>query len=275
MKGFGLDPQGTALDIYSRWTNIVEQYSARRLTKDSDKLPALSGIARRFRDATGAYYLAGLWGESLIYGLCWFSDRGHRRRPSEPRGPSWSWVAIEGPVRFPRPCSVRSLYETGQSSEAVLMGTLETVEARVLSAGCKTTTSDPTGAVGEGFIEMSGFVAVGTYMYREGTVKHTPYLCCRSGKHGVEAGAMEAFYADFRASDPEPEQIPQDGDALFLLKIGLVGWPPEPPAKFRALVLRRARSCPSCCERVGFVESSDHNEIDWFEDAQRCTIRII
>lgn len=90
----------------------------------------------------------------------------------------------------------------------------------------------------------------------------------------VEDGIMEAFYADFRASDPEPDQVPQDGDPLFLLKIGLVGWPPEPPTKFRALVLKRARSCPACFERVGFIESSDYDEIDWFKNTQSCMIRI-
>ncbi|KAK3896430.1 hypothetical protein C8A05DRAFT_40038 [Staphylotrichum tortipilum] len=85
-KGISTDSNGKILSIFADWPSILETYSSRHLTKDGDKLAALSGVARRYSDVTGAHYLAGLWGQDLIQGLCWYSERGYRRRPSQPRG---------------------------------------------------------------------------------------------------------------------------------------------------------------------------------------------
>jgi hypothetical protein len=85
------------------WYNLVEEYSARRLTIPSDKLPALSGLAERFKEAaTHDEYVAGIWKEALLEGLCW-----RRVGPSKPfststasRAPSWSWSSNDGYVVF-------------------------------------------------------------------------------------------------------------------------------------------------------------------------------
>ncbi|KAK7912122.1 HET-domain-containing protein, partial [Apiospora marii] len=43
------------------WDEIVQDYSSAALTVDSDRLPALAGIARRQHELTGDQYLAGMW----------------------------------------------------------------------------------------------------------------------------------------------------------------------------------------------------------------------
>ncbi|PQE23216.1 heterokaryon incompatibility protein [Rutstroemia sp. NJR-2017a BVV2] len=43
------------------WMGLVVKYTSRRLTKDSDKLPAISGIARTIAERTSDEYFAGLW----------------------------------------------------------------------------------------------------------------------------------------------------------------------------------------------------------------------
>ncbi|KAH6680770.1 hypothetical protein B0J14DRAFT_273063 [Halenospora varia] len=88
------------------WHFIVMEYSGRELTIESDKLPALAGLAELYRQATGDQYLAGLWRSSLIVDLLWKRQRVLSchgvltSMPMEYRAPSWSWAALDGNVSF-------------------------------------------------------------------------------------------------------------------------------------------------------------------------------
>lgn len=61
------------------WMDLTSKFSKMRLTKPEDKLPALSGIARRvvsvLQQSSSGYqdirYLAGLWDFKLIDQLVW------------------------------------------------------------------------------------------------------------------------------------------------------------------------------------------------------------
>ncbi|KAF2184993.1 HET-domain-containing protein, partial [Zopfia rhizophila CBS 207.26] len=56
-------------EIYNWWRKlVVEEYSALDLTKMSNRLPALSGLAAAVRPKTGDEYLAGLWLQDLAQG---------------------------------------------------------------------------------------------------------------------------------------------------------------------------------------------------------------
>ncbi|OTB15728.1 hypothetical protein K445DRAFT_318014 [Daldinia sp. EC12] len=82
-------------EIYREWNRIVEYYMTCGLTKESDRLIAISGIAKAFQEATGDTYLAGLWKGALYSGLTWYvsstaSDRIRRHR----HAPSWSWASL-------------------------------------------------------------------------------------------------------------------------------------------------------------------------------------
>ena len=59
-------------EIYNYWnTKIVTNYSDRDLTKDSDRLPAVSALASKFKLVLGDEYLAGLWRKNLRLALTW------------------------------------------------------------------------------------------------------------------------------------------------------------------------------------------------------------
>ncbi|KAI1441725.1 HET-domain-containing protein [Annulohypoxylon stygium] len=90
------------------WQNLTTTYSSLVLSRVSDKLPALSGIATRFAQVTGFQYLAGIWRQDLPSALAWRvkSSYGiHRKTINEfpsihPEdsassyiAPSWSWAA--------------------------------------------------------------------------------------------------------------------------------------------------------------------------------------
>lgn len=75
----------------STWYRILTQYSRKDLTRNSDKLPALSGVASAIHELTNYTYLAGIWKEDPK-GLLWYSDDSQPQDTSY-RGPSWSWVS--------------------------------------------------------------------------------------------------------------------------------------------------------------------------------------
>ncbi|KAJ4854217.1 heterokaryon incompatibility protein (HET) domain-containing protein [Trichoderma breve] len=76
------------------WHGLVEHYSKLKLTKQTDRLPALSGLAHRMAPFLGDYH-AGLWKSSLFLDLAWAADKpsSHLNRSREYIGPSWSWVS--------------------------------------------------------------------------------------------------------------------------------------------------------------------------------------
>ncbi|KAF1363709.1 hypothetical protein EJ07DRAFT_162921 [Lizonia empirigonia] len=84
---------------------IVEQYSTLKLTKQTDRLPALSGLCKRIQHIRGKY-AAGLWMESLAFDLLWRVERLNVDatkilQPSEDYcGPSWSWASVSNPVVY-------------------------------------------------------------------------------------------------------------------------------------------------------------------------------
>ncbi|RFN53395.1 het-domain-containing protein [Fusarium flagelliforme] len=80
-------------EIASLWRELVIDYSTRNLTKPSDKLPALAGLANKFQRVIGSSYLAGLWLKNLREDLAWHAY-GDEESPGRVRkGPSWTWAA--------------------------------------------------------------------------------------------------------------------------------------------------------------------------------------
>ncbi|RYP65744.1 hypothetical protein DL770_008939 [Monosporascus sp. CRB-9-2] len=112
----GEDPK-TGLRELKRWKSIVELYSKTELTNATDKLIALSGIAKQMHDWIGGDYLAGLWSKELAGQLLWYVEPqfawandspvtmksegtfhypGRRPRKQDGwRAPSWSWASVD------------------------------------------------------------------------------------------------------------------------------------------------------------------------------------
>jgi len=92
-----------SMNNYHRWKQIVEAYSRTQLTNGSDKLIALSGIAKIMSERLNDTYLAGMWKQHLASQLLWridpvYADRKFyypSSRPEKYRAPSFSWAAID------------------------------------------------------------------------------------------------------------------------------------------------------------------------------------
>jgi hypothetical protein len=91
------------------WYGLIMEYSRLKLTYKTDRLPALSGIARAVQQrivqqGLRAKYVAGLWDNDLGDGLLWSirSSHGAEARESSPYiAPTWSWASVEGQVWYP------------------------------------------------------------------------------------------------------------------------------------------------------------------------------
>ncbi|KAH6869334.1 heterokaryon incompatibility protein-domain-containing protein [Thelonectria olida] len=88
----------------SDWQVIISEYSRCNLTRPSDKLPALSGLASTFERSTLFTYLAGLWKEDFVNGLLWYvpvQEVEPHEQPLNPyRSPSWSWESTDLPICY-------------------------------------------------------------------------------------------------------------------------------------------------------------------------------
>jgi hypothetical protein len=85
-----------------RWREVVSHYSPCQLTFPSDKLVAISGLAKRLKDNMNCPYHAGLWEDQLIHQLGWYVEDPMPAPTVEGcRGPSWSWASVDGSVDIP------------------------------------------------------------------------------------------------------------------------------------------------------------------------------
>ncbi|KAL5376391.1 hypothetical protein DPSP01_010501 [Paraphaeosphaeria sporulosa] len=89
------------------WGRLVQNYTSRGMTRQTDKLIAIAGVASIAAALKAIEYSAGVWNGShdmLIQGLLWSaSKRGARLFDV---APSWSWASIECEVNWPGHLSV-------------------------------------------------------------------------------------------------------------------------------------------------------------------------
>jgi hypothetical protein len=106
-SGYNVSSNKQSNECLKKWITAVELYGAGNLTYESDKLVAIAGVARHIHslwpDPT-TKYLAGLWSYNLVFSLLWcrLGPASSSSRPEQYRGPSWSWAAVNGDIRFPQ-----------------------------------------------------------------------------------------------------------------------------------------------------------------------------
>lgn len=103
------DSAELSLAAHEYWKRIVERYSTTSITKDTDRLIALAGIAELISKQIGrnVLYVAGLWEKWLASQLLWrvkpeYQDDTplypqRRPRPEDYCAPSFSWAAVKAP----------------------------------------------------------------------------------------------------------------------------------------------------------------------------------
>jgi hypothetical protein len=105
--------EDSSRDILDWWRKVVvEGYSSLDLTRLTDTLPALSGVAALIHANTKDVYLAGLWHSRFAESLLWKPRNRLTHMPSwtfsdavnnsfverNSQAPTWSWASIPTPV---------------------------------------------------------------------------------------------------------------------------------------------------------------------------------
>lgn len=176
------------------WTKSVQVVTQRKLTVATDRLPAVSGLARFVRDHLDSGYQAGMWCVDLPYSLLWRSDheaalkRGEmiERLPTFPYAPSYSWASVLGPVKYiPRHLDQFSYRRSGKD---------EVIPILRVSAG----TANPMTVNEFGPAENCFVAAIGQILPVEFDVEANTWKLM--GGSNDEAGDFEAAVAAFGAA---------------------------------------------------------------------------
>jgi hypothetical protein len=132
-----------ARSLYEHWQLFCCHYTYRELTFPADKLPAISGLARRIahRQISDTEYLAGLWKCDLMSCLLWYpKERGKELKNY--RAPSWSWASLDGAIWW---LDWQSGSRTGRQTHCTIL------DAQTTLVGL-----DPLGAVKDGYLKIVG-----------------------------------------------------------------------------------------------------------------------
>jgi hypothetical protein len=157
---WGEDP---AMFLHLLWHRLVMSYSRCGITRETDKLIAISGLARRFAEILpesarydGQLYAAGIWLRSLSWSLCWHVDINplslspRSYRYSSFVAPSWSWASVKGHIKLHDSITYRDLLNNGMEFFA-LADSFQINMEHVMP-------ENPFGQVKNGQISLSGYI---------------------------------------------------------------------------------------------------------------------
>ena len=233
--------------LHKVWAQISLDFSRRSITYETDILPALSGLARRFQEVTGDMYLAGLWKETLRRSLLWQSSHdGKGVRPATYVAPTWSWLSLRGPI----------LHRSSTQNDKLPIH-IEIVDAETTLASL-----DPTGPVLGGKITLRGRV-------REARLK---------GRDLWGIGA-EAGCAGFVILDTSPESVGALGGSTWCLWIlkseGLLL--KSSGANFQRVGIFVLDKTPNDHGKAGKKDSCDDEKAaeEWFKDGEVWTMTLV
>jgi Heterokaryon incompatibility protein (HET) len=191
------------------WREIVTAYTRLALTRLSDRLPAISGVAKTM-PLESTDYLAGIWKPHLPQDLLW------QIVPGDPppkaiswRAPSWSWAAVDVAVRYRIvPTSTDRSYKTWHTT--------------VLKATCTPKGSDPTGQVISGSLIVRGPLVTADLSIEQSA--QSPRRChiqpsTNSGFDIRPVHWKHTFYADYQL--PREEEALAASSALRIYCLGI------------------------------------------------------
>ena len=84
------------------WAFLLDVFAKGQLSKPEDKLAAIFSIAADMGKYIGSPYIAGLWTDLLLEELLWLveaSAKDLKARTLVYQAPTWSWAAVNNPVK--------------------------------------------------------------------------------------------------------------------------------------------------------------------------------
>ncbi|RAK90035.1 HET-domain-containing protein [Aspergillus costaricaensis CBS 115574] len=128
------------LVMYSDWMSIASIHSRRALSRPTDRLAAIQGLANEFKKTRQDEYVMGFWTGELPTALLWKvgdDGRGNNRSEALSIFPSWAWASVA--------CDFEEWYFATNFAEEESFEPMATVSTimeggmRLRVAGCMTT----------------------------------------------------------------------------------------------------------------------------------------
>jgi hypothetical protein len=235
------DPRGLG-----SWAGVVWSYTLRHLTKPSDRLPALSGLAKQYQEILDDEYVAGLWKKSLLQGgLLWQAVGGARdcKPTAVYRAPSWSWACLDGLVGL----TFEEEWEEHWPLASV-------VEVHVDLKG-----QNPFGEVLGGFLKISA-PKVKLMVSEKPEHDHETVPHARSVRLTTEGGDAYGVYALLDTiDDTDPEKV-QDlkNMELFLIAILKYKCSDGKDIGYQGLIVTTVENQRDTFRRIGVLIFDDH-----------------
>ncbi|KAF2425768.1 HET-domain-containing protein [Tothia fuscella] len=248
--------------VFSTWHHFINSYTLKNITRLSDRLPAISGIAHKVQRSTGSVYLAGIWQDHVANDLLWLSapflQNPHlATRVDEYRAPSFSWASVETQVQYEK-----------ADRDVISSFLLEFIETQSIPAGL-----NPLGEVIEGSLTirapfMEGIIFAPTedtfhYSLKVGgqTLDVSPdtLLIEATLKHGVEERQIVR-----RAREDEVHQS-------FKVPVICLAVSTSSDQRLMGLVLSSSTRVDEAFERLGMFICSHRT----FEDVKKTTLKLV
>lgn len=286
-------------DLVPHFHHIVSQYSALSLTKQRDRLPALSGLCKRVQHLRGEY-IAGLWSDSLCFDLMWRVntlnlDAYNGGRPIEYSGPTWSWVSVESPVHYwddlqdfevssPRH---RHRESTSYTRDDIVEDLIKPTATKPLgrnSSNIKIQIDlpgyNPFGAVDSAVMTAEASYVPATLLYAYASYWHGQTNAHDPARYklgvntsNVRGGGVEIpFYADYALGLDGPHQVCEGETVTLLLvhpKVSLVLKKKSQEGRMVTVAAEKGRE--QAWERIGIARISEdllnYYRVDWMRQS--------
>ncbi|KFY28819.1 hypothetical protein V493_02745 [Pseudogymnoascus sp. VKM F-4281 (FW-2241)] len=210
-------------DFNGYWLDIAFMYSMRHLTFETDRFPALSGLATYFSKRLGKQYYAGIFSGGIAHGLLWCAVTPgilSRRDVTGYVGPSWSWMSVNGRITF-----------KGRGGDDESVSALGDVTFKLTPHG-----RDPNGTLKDGQMQLTGNIKSVTMRRIRAKEDMTMRL-------EADSKVMANFQLDFADQAPSENEI-QEVECLLVMD--------GDDCPYNVLVLRRAKQTLHF-ERIGIA----------------------
>jgi hypothetical protein len=245
----------TVLASVRLWLDVVEEYTMRKLTKPSDRMIAISGLASEIgsSDPQLVDYVCGFFWYRLVEQLLWTRcavEERPQRRSSRMVAPSWSWGSIHQPVSW----DMRLWLDDGASEEEVKVAASVSVD---------TENGDQFGQVVTGLLTITA-PSVFAILPKEANLS---YGQCKLQFGGGTVQGKEDIY--FPIDVDLSEELDKGDIEVVCMKMLETCPKSDEGLKCGSLILIRSASPTGCLQRIG----SDIEEIpvEWYNEAETRT----
>ncbi|GAB1315535.1 hypothetical protein MFIFM68171_05745 [Madurella fahalii] len=222
------------------WSMIVQEYFSHDITYQQDKLPAIAGMAKKFRQlGQDSKYFAGLWENTFVENLmCQASSwSANMPRSAEWMAPTWSWASVGAGVRY-----------FGQYPVCLEVSS----RIKLLDAFCEPVHEDDTMNLKSASMTINGPTFTASVQRHNSDNGQAEYGL---EKDGVKSGK---FHVDYDLSEPGAFQV-NSGSLVLCMEAGDVTIYDDDGFGMHALVFRKLSS--GNYDRIGVVE--------WDEDIRK------